>query len=121
VAIKSYVTWIMRARQLRRDATDADQLLWKLLRNRQVEGQKFRRQHEFGPFLLDLYCPAQWVLVEIDGSQHLIIEGLATDENRSTYLQNAGIRVLRFTNREVLLETESVLTRIWETVARSSP
>ncbi|MEK7995380.1 MAG: endonuclease domain-containing protein, partial [Planctomycetota bacterium] len=93
----------------RREATDAESLLWRLLRGRQLAGEKFRRQHQVGPYILDYYCPSQKIAIEADGGQHLTVEGLARDAQRTRYLQDRGIRVLRFSNREILLETEGVL------------
>ncbi|MEK7751746.1 MAG: endonuclease domain-containing protein, partial [Acidobacteriota bacterium] len=68
-----------RRRRLRREATDAESLLWRLLRGRQLAGEKFRRQHQVGPYILDYYCPSQKIAIEADGGQHLTVEGLARD------------------------------------------
>ena len=110
---------VQRRRQLRRESTDAELLLWRLLRGRQL-GAKFRRQHHVGPYVLDLYCPEQRVAVEADGAQHLTAEGLVRDELRTRYLEGKGIRVLRFTNLQILMEKESVLEAIVQAVAEGS-
>jgi very-short-patch-repair endonuclease len=97
-----------RRRLLRRNATPAEQVLWRLLRSRQLEGYKFRRQQEAGPYILDFYCAASRLAVEVDGSQHYTPLGLADDAERTAYLAALGVRVLRFTNREVLTSAEGV-------------
>ena len=108
------VTLLNRCRQLRRSSTDAERLLWRLLRNRQVAEAKFRRQHQYGPYILDFYCHEHKLVVEADGGQHTSPDGMARDAVRTRYLESRGIRVLRFTNLEILRETEAVIARIWE-------
>jgi len=115
------VRLLNRVRQLRREQTDAEKRLWFLLNSRQLGGAKFRRQHEFGPVVLDFFCPEQHLVIEVDGSQHLTEEGLARDRGRTRYLEKNGLRVLRFTDREVLLETDGVLESIWEALGQPGP
>jgi len=74
-----------RARQLRRDQTDAEQALWARLRDRQLCGAKFRRQHPIGPFVADFCCPQGKLIVELDGGQHA--EEIAVDQKRSRFLE----------------------------------
>jgi very-short-patch-repair endonuclease len=113
------VSLLERCRELRRAATDAESLLWRLLRNRQVAGRKFRRQHAFGPYILDFYCPERKLVVEADGGQHFEPGEAAREARRTEYLAARGLRILRFTNVEVLKETESVVEAIWwEVVGR---
>ena len=111
---------VERRRRLRREATDAESLLWALLRGRQLAGEKFRRQHQVGLYVLDFYCPSRKIAIEADGGQHLSAEGLAGDAQRTRYLRDRGIRVLRFSNREILLETEGVLAVIARVAAREA-
>ncbi len=118
---RSWVTLLERCRGLRMTATDAEALLWRLLRAHQVGGAKFRRQHQYGPYILDFYCHERGLCVEIDGGQHATPDGVAKDAERTRYLEESGLRVLRFSNREVLGETESVLGRVWEAVETPSP
>jgi adenine-specific DNA-methyltransferase len=101
-----------RARTMRREPTDAERLLWARLRNRQLGGLKFRRQHPFGGYILDFYCESVPLAVEVDGGQHFSAEGLASDAARSAYLANAGVVVLRFTDSEVLNDPPTVLDAI---------
>jgi len=97
-----------RARRLRATPTDAERKLWQQLRNRQLAGQKFRRQVPFGPYVVDFYCHEARLVIEVDGSQHDCQQ--AYDERRTAFLQSQRIRVIRFWNNEVLLNMEGVLT-----------
>ncbi len=80
-------------------------------------GPKFRRQHTVGPYTLDFYCPAARVAVELDGGQHYEGVQRAKDEARDEWLANRAIRVIRYSDREVLLETEAVEEAIWLAVS----
>lgn len=101
------------ARELRRNQTDAESLLWSILRNRRFGDFKFRRQHPLGRFILDFYCHDAKLSIELDGGQHNTDEGRRSDETRTQKIASQGIRELRFWNYEVLQETESVLEAIW--------
>ena len=109
------------ARQLRSTATDAETLLWRHLRGRQLAGRKFRRQHPVPPYVLDFYCEELHLGIELDGGQHYLDEGQQRDQRRSEYLLCQGIRLLRFSNREVLLELPAVLERIYVELTAPSP
>ena len=104
------------AAELRRNATDAENLLWRLLRNQQLAGAKFRRQHALPPYILDFYCHELTLAVELDGGQHNEPAGCAYDERRSAYLHAHGIEVLRFWNNDVLRDTEAVLEAIFQAI-----
>ena len=101
-----------RVRDLRKNATEAETLLWELLRDRQLAGLKFRRQHPMGGYILDFYCHETRLAVEIDGAVHKESEQAQHDAERSTYLNEQGIRVIRFWNHEVLSQTDTVLQKI---------
>jgi very-short-patch-repair endonuclease len=103
------VVALARRRSLRQHATNAEKLLWNRLRARQFFGLKFRRQHPVGPYIVDFYCAVFRVAVELDGGQHFTLEGRAYDEKRTAYLASYGIRVLRFSNRELFEELDGVL------------
>ena len=115
------VSLLQHARRLRRDSTDAERVLWNLLRSRQMLGAKFRRQHQFGPYILDFFCPEERLAVEADGGQHWSKERAAVDAERTRHLERHGVRVLRFTNREILLETEAVRQAIAQALTLPSP
>jgi very-short-patch-repair endonuclease len=106
-----------RARQLRKTCTDTERALWMLLRDRQLDGAKFRRQRPFGPYILDFYCVDKRLAIEADGSQHLTPQGMQVDRVRTDYLEQRGILVLRFTDWEILLEREGVLAVVQAALA----
>ena len=110
------VTQIPRCRALRRESTKAERALWHSLRDRQLAGIKFRRQHQFGPFILDFYCPQLRLAIELDGDSHALPAAELKDEARTRYLEERGMRVLRFENLQVLEETGAVLDAIWNIV-----
>ena len=103
-----------RARELRRDMTPAERVLWGRLRNRQLEGLKFRRQHPLGRFIVDFCCAQHRLIVEVDGGVHR--NQREYDEARTQVLQAHGYRVLRFSNEAVLGDVEAVLGVIAEAV-----
>ncbi len=100
------------ARELRTKQTSAELLLWQLLRDRQLLGFKFRRQHQSGDYLADYYCREACLVIECDGSVHEVNEQWHHDQKRNAYMISQGIRVLRFTNDHILNDTESVLEEI---------
>jgi very-short-patch-repair endonuclease len=97
------------SRVLRTNMTDAEQTLWYRLRRKQIQGLQFYRQKPLLAFIVDFYCPAAKLVIELDGSQHSEAEHQAKDKDRDTALAGLGLRVLRFDNRQVLLETDAVL------------
>ena len=107
-------TW---ARELRSRMTDAEALLWMLLRNRRVAGAKFRRQSPVGRYILDYYCVEKKLAIELDGGQHG--ETADYDEHRDSWLSLQGIRVLRFWNNQMLAETEAVMEVIYRAVVET--
>ena len=108
-----------RARELRGASTDAERKLWKHLRNRQLEGLKFRRQVPLFGFYADFFCESANLVVELDGGQHA--SQTEWDMNRTRTLQEAGIHVLRFWINEVLENIEGVLAEIVRTTKAVSP
>jgi very-short-patch-repair endonuclease len=100
------VTSIEKARQLRKDSTDAERMLWQHLRARQIDGCKFRRQRPVGPYIADFVCVERKLILELDGGQHA--ENKAYDNRRTEWLESEGFRVLRFWNNDVLEDVESV-------------
>ena len=92
-------------RSLRRRSTDAERALWRAIRDRQLLGIKFRRQHSVHPYILDFYRAEHNLAVELDGGQHLTPEGLAADAIRAQILANRGIRCLLFTGSKRLFKT----------------
>ncbi len=117
---KGRMLMLDRCRELRRGSTDAERMLWRHLRGDQL-GAKFRRQHGFGPYILDFACIERRLAVEVDGAQHLEPEAQTRDEARTALLESRGLRVLRFTDREVLTERAAVLESILQALELPSP
>jgi very-short-patch-repair endonuclease len=104
------------ARSLRANMTDAENMLWQRVRRKQIQGVQLYRQKPLLAFIVDFYCPAAKLVVELDGSQHAEPVHLAKDQTRDAVLAGLGLRVLRFDNRQVLLETDTVLAVLDEIV-----
>lgn len=100
------------SRSLRTNMTDAEQALWHKVRRKQIQGVQFYRQKPLLSFIVDFYCPAAKLVIELDGSQHFETEHQAKDQARDVALSGIGLKVLRFDNRQVLLETDAVLAVI---------
>jgi len=98
--------------KLRGKSTLAEKRLWLFLRNRQLEGVKFRRQHSYGPYIMDFYCSELRLCIELDGAGHFNIEGMERDQIRAKYLQDAHIELLRIENKDVLIHIDGVLETI---------
>ncbi|TVR83814.1 MAG: endonuclease domain-containing protein [Rhodospirillales bacterium] len=105
------------ARRLRRDGTAAERRLWRYLRNRGLDGHKFRRQHPIGGFVADFACVEAKLVVEVDGGQH----GGTEDARRTAALRRHGFTVLRFWNNDVLANTEGVVETIRAHLAAPPP
>ncbi len=108
-----------KARALRSHMTDAEQRLWSHLRRKQVLGVPFYRQKPIGEYIVDFHAPTAKLVIEVDGSQHLELDGRKRDERRDRYLQQMGLQVLRFDNLQVLQETDAVLEAIFQAVERA--
>lgn len=96
-------------RRLRNNPTDAEQQMWSLLRHRQLDGCKFRRQHPYYDYILDFVCIERKLVIEVDGGQHA---GSAHDAERDEFLGKGGFAVLRFWNNEVLKDPTAVANEI---------
>jgi very-short-patch-repair endonuclease len=102
---------ILKARALRRDMTLPEGMLWQVLRQR-PDGLKFRRQHPFGRCIVDFYCPAARLVIEVDGEAHNMGSRPQRDSRRDEWLKDQGLRVLRFAARDVINDLNSVVTAI---------
>jgi len=100
------------ARLNRKVQTEAEKILWHCLRNRKLQGFKFRRQHPIAHFIADFFCLESNLVIEIDGSYHDEREQQEYDEGRTFELEEINVKVLRFTNEEVIRDTEFVLKEI---------
>ncbi|NDK57421.1 endonuclease domain-containing protein [Pontibacter fetidus] len=99
-------------RELRNNSTVAEGELWKYLKNGQLHGRKFRRQHSIGNYILDFYCTSEKVAIELDGQVHYHNVTEQADMERDQVLKELGIKVLRFENKDVFQQLDSVLQEI---------
>lgn len=100
------------AKQLRANQTKAESKLWKFLRNRKLANAKFRRQHPIGPFIADFYCHKFKLVIEVDGNIHNNPDAKEYDLGRQFEIEELGIKVIRFSNEEVLTRPEVVIRKI---------
>ena len=100
--------------KLRRNSTEAEKLIWRALRDRQLGGAKFRRQHPIGPYIVDFCCLERRVVIELDGGQHAA--PFARDKRRDRWLETRGYQVVRLWNHEVMANREGALRRILEVI-----
>jgi methylmalonyl-CoA mutase cobalamin-binding domain/chain len=106
-----------RIRELRRNSTEAEQLLWKILRNRGFHDMKFRRQYPLAGYILDFYCHEVKLCVELDGSQNNEGDQVIYDEKRTQILKEQyGVQVIRFWNSDLLNRTEEVFNELWNVI-----
>ena len=108
------------ARTLRSNQTDAEKLLWSRLRRRQIEGIQFYRQRPIGKYVVDFYAPTANLVIEVDGGQHYETAQRKLDVVRDEYLRSIGLRVLRFSNLDVLRELDNVLAVILRAIHEST-
>ncbi len=104
------------SRQLRENMTDAERHLWTKIRMKQLMGYQFYRQKPIGDYIVDFFCPRAKLVIEIDGGQHFSDETSQYDKIRDEYMNSLGLRVLRFTNTDVLTHTDGVVERIEEEI-----
>ena len=97
---------------LRKTETPSERMLWKYLRRKQLDGYRFRQQHGFGPYILDFYCPKLRLCIELDGEVHDSPEVKQKDFDRTLFLNQNRISVLRFRNEDVEQDIETVLEKI---------
>ncbi|HEX5128041.1 MAG TPA: endonuclease domain-containing protein [Rhodocyclaceae bacterium] len=108
----------VRSRELRSTMTLAEKKLWAALRNRQLAGQRFRRQHPVGTYIADFACVEAGLIVEADGGQHA--DEVSYDERRTAFMEQHSFRVLRFWNNEIMENLEGVLLRIVEALKQKT-
>ena len=104
----------VKAKELRRTETEAERQLWTKLHKNQLLDLQFRRQHPINRFIADFYCPKIKLIIEVDGGIHEIPEHKAYDIGRSEILNDFGIKVIRFTNEQVINDIETVVNKIKE-------
>lgn len=110
-----------RRKKLRRNQTDAEKFLWSKLRKRQMLGLRFFRQYSVGPYILDFYCPAIRLAIELDGGHHNEEHVIEYDERRSLYISKLNIEVIRFWNHDVINNVEGVVDTILQSINITPP
>lgn len=101
-----------RRKELRNKPTQAEEFLWGYIKNRQLDGRKFRRQHSIDRFVVDFYCPEERLVVELDEQVHFTEEGMKYDKERTKHIEKRFIKIIRFENQEVLYGIDNVLNEI---------
>ena len=109
-----------RRRDLRRAQTPAEKILWEHIRDKKLDGHRFRRQYGAGPYILDFYCPSLRLAIELDGKQHAQKELVEYDKERALYPSSLDIRTLRFWNSEVTENITEVIDNIIDETQRPS-
>ena len=102
------------SRELRRNMTDAEMLLWSKLRRKQLKGCQFYRQRIIGNYIADFYCAKSSLVIELDGGQHYTDEGMEADKERDNYMKREGLKVLRFSDRDIFKNLEGVMRKIYD-------
>ena len=105
---------ITQRKQLRNDATQAEKMLWYKLKNNQLAGRKFRRQHSVGNYILDFYCPEERLAIELDGEHHENDMQKDYDQKRTEFLNRLKITVIRFKNTDVIFGRDPIIKKILE-------
>lgn len=101
-----------RRNNLRWNTTNAEKILWEMVRCRKMLGYKFRRQYSAGPYIIDFYCPELRLAIELDGIQHSNKENVQYDQEREKILQSLNIKTLRFWNYEILEDPEKIIEKL---------
>jgi very-short-patch-repair endonuclease len=109
---------VERCRNLRKNQTEAERKLWRILRNRQLAGVKFRRQFSVNRYILDFYSPEYRLGIEADGGQHYEDKGRKCDELRTRELSKLGVQILRFSDRDILKNVEGIYEIIQESIEK---
>ena len=109
-----------RRQELRRATTKAERLLWARIRNKQINQSKFRRQYSINAYVVDFYSPENKLAVEIDGSSHDREDAIEYDKARQEEIEALGIRVVRFTNHDVLSNLDTVIKQLGEIITEKN-
>ncbi|GEM_PF-381114 len=104
--------FLKRRQELRKNTTPTETILWSYLRKRQIYNLRFFRQYSVGPYILDFYCPTIRLAIELDGSQHEEKDAQAYDKDRTNFLNEHKISVLRFKNHDVIHDIEKIIEEI---------
>ena len=113
--------FVKKRQYLRKNMTKAEIILWSKLKGKQLNGLKFRRQYGINNYIVDFYCPELRLVIEIDGAVHCYDSRITYDKKRQKEIEELGIKVLRYTNNDVVKDLESVLNDIIRTTTPLSP
>ena len=102
------------AKTMRSNATDAENLMWQILRAKRFMDLKFRRQHVIAPYIVDFYCHELGLVIELDGSQHGTVNAIEYDDQRTKFLEALELKEVRYWNHDVLGQTDIVLQDLWQ-------
>jgi very-short-patch-repair endonuclease len=105
-----------RRRALRRSMPTAEVILWSKLKNKQMQGKRFLRQYSVDQYVLDFYCPELKLAIEVDGDSHFVAGAQDYDRDRQEYIEEFGIRFLRFTNTDVIENIDGVCQVIFNKI-----
>jgi very-short-patch-repair endonuclease len=108
-------------KNLRNNLTPAEATLWRLLQGKKLDGRKFRRQHSVGLYILDFYCVSEKLAIELDGAHHYTEAGIKYDEERTKFLNEHNIQVIRFENKLVFEQVEYVIENIKSKFSTPTP
>lgn len=100
------------SQKLRREQTEAEKFLWSFLRKKQLDGFQWYRQKPLGNYIVDFYCPKRKLVIEADSAYHFAKDGKEYDEERDAFLKELGLKILRFSNQDILENTDGVLAKI---------
>jgi len=103
-------------RNLRSNLTDAEKLLWSKIRRKQIKNHQFFRQKPIGKYIIDFYCKEAGLVIEIDGGQHYENSNIIKDREREEYLKNLGLKIIRFTNLDILKNIDNVIASIYREI-----
>ena len=106
--------------RIRSDMTGPETRLWSRQRARQLQGLKFRRQHGIGPYIVDFYCPEQFLVIEVDGDSHADADQILKDQLRDRYFQSLGLRVVRYINDDILKNLDRALEDLADRLSSGS-
>jgi len=110
-----------KRRLLRKNMTEAEKILWAHLRNRQIDGYKFRRQYSVCGYVIDFYSPELKLAIEVDGRYHTEEDQIIHDKKRQFIIESIGIEFLRFTNEEIYSQIAKVIDKIYQKIASALP
>ena len=109
------------ARKLRKQMTESESILWGILRGRKFLGLKFRRQHPIKEYIADFYCHERKIVIELDGGYHKLNDQKTMDGIRSDAINSEGIRVVRFTNEDIIFDIDSSLKKLEQLINDKNP